>query len=362
MIKAQFSLASISLILGFQRLVPILIMGLGGQFADRLNPRLVVLTSELLAGICSIGLLILWNGAQTAYWPFLAICVLRSFMMTFQLGSKAKLSKLMSDGEYKSNSHHAIWLMKATQGATLFGGAIAYLFITKLDLKSAIVFDFITFAVSGLCIYQLPNPKQVLDSAITNSLAWQKKFLDLFHFNKTAAALDIFLALSLFGWASFTARLAGNDQSWNALFVASYGLAVWVAGFLERGLAKKWSSLPFWLIMATAYLGLSVVNGPQLSTLLVVFIRDISYWIILHRISGHIQHDSPSGLFGGISSARFTIMVIILSLGEIVVGAWSKSVSLMLDCNLRMLVALLVAIYLFFVKTSEVKKDDRPAL
>ncbi|MEK6773157.1 MAG: MFS transporter [Bdellovibrionota bacterium] len=362
MLKSEFSLASIGLILGLQRLLPILVVGIWGHISDCLSPKITVIVSEIIAAAASFALLLLWKGQDTAYTMFLAVCVLRSFLMSFQLGSRSKISKLLSDGQYSSNSKHAIWLMKATQGATLFGGAVAFVIIKNFSLETAIIFDLITFLLNGFIIYTIPLENLAPEDQPQETEPWYKKFSDLFKFNKDAAILDILLALSLFGWAAFSARLAGADQSWNALFTASYGLAVWIAGFMERSFAQKINSTPFWIALSLSYLGLAIFNGPHYSTLIIVFLRDISYWIILHRISSHIQHDSPIKLMGGISSARFTIMVTILSCGEMIVGAWSKFVPLWADSGLRAFVALTVGLVLLTRGSQAVVANDRPAL
>ncbi len=362
MLKSEFSLASISLILGLQRLLPILVIGIWGHLTDRLNPKLTVVVLEIIAAGTSIALLLLWKGHETVYSLLAFVCLLRAFMISFQLGSRSKISKLLGSDEYASNSKNAIWLMKATQGATLFGGIIAFVIIKNFNLETAILFDFITFVVNGVLIYGLSIESNDDKALLESDESWFKKFSDLFKHNKEAALLDIFLALSLFGWASYTARLAGVDQSWNGLFTASYGLAVWVAGFAERSFAKRVSSAPFWVIQAIAYVGLAMFGGPHYLTLVMVLIRDVSYWVILHRISSHIQRDSPSKLMGGISSARFTIMVIILAGGEMVVGGWSNFVPLWIDSGLRALITIGVGAVLLTKKSQKAVIDGRPIL
>lgn len=365
MLKSGFKLVEVSLILGLQRVVPIVVLGIWGHWTDRLNPKTTVIVSEIIAGIGSLAIFYLWEGPTTPYNPFLIVCVLRAFMLSFQLGSRAKISKLLSDGQYSSNSKHAIWFMKATQGAMLFSGAVAFIIIKFFSLEVAIIFDFVTFLVNGLIIFLIPVKTTSEITEVTPPLteSWTKKFSDLFKFNKEAAVLDIMLAISLLGWATFTARLAGADQSWNAIFTASYGLSVWIAGFLEESFAKRISSVPFWIVLSFSYLGLSLFNGPHYMTLAMVFIRDISYWIILHRISSHIQHDSPVGLIGGISSARFSIMVTILGLGEMFVGGWSNVVPVWADSGMRAIVAVSVGVALLMArKTTKVALSERPAL
>lgn len=359
--QAGFDLAQISLILGLQRFIPVFIMGVWGHLTDTLNPKTTVVVLEILAGLLSMSLLLIWNESHTNYIAFLSVCVLRAVLVNFQTGSRVKLSKLLSDGSYQSNAKHAIWQMKATQGATLFAGLMGLVLIKFLSLKTAIILDFISFLANGLIILFIPSHKEEEKNTFQN-ISWKQKFSDHFKYNKQAAILDIALAISIGGLISFFARVSGADHIWNALFLTSYGLSVWIAGFLERSAAKKFSSTPFWIVMSVSFVLLGKFGGPNVESLILMFIKDISYWVILHRISGHIQNDTPAHSIGAVSSARFSIMVIILSVGEILVGAWSSVVPLYIESTLRALVALATGLAIMMAKKKVGVESDRPAL
>jgi hypothetical protein len=363
MLGAGFPLFQVSLILGLQRFVPVLVMGIWGHATDRLNPRMTVIVLEVAAALSSFALLILWKGAETNYLSFLVVCVVRSVMSNFQTGSRGKIAKLLADGSYGSNAKHAIWQMKSTQGATLFAG-IAGLFLIKfLTMKAAIVVDLVTFAING--VFMLAIQLEADERTVPmSSPSWRQKFHDLFKYNSQAATLDIMLAISIAGLMSFIARVSDGNPIWNAAFMTSYGLAVWAAGFLERSYAKNFSSVPFWIVLGGSYLFIGSSHGPSVWILGFMFLKDMSYWVILHRISGHIQADTPTRLVGAISSARFSIMVVILSVGEILVGAWAPSVSLLAESILRSSVALGVGFFLLNRSTLKIKTivNERPAL
>jgi len=365
MLQAGFPLFEVSLIIGLQRFVPVFVMGVWGHLTDRLNPRLTVVTLEIAAATASLALLKIWDGANTNYILFLAVCVARAVMVNFQTGSRGKIAKILSDGSYGSNAKHAIWQMKSTQGATLFAG-IAGLFLIKfLSMKSAIIVDLVTFLVNGLILFaiEFESEKSV---NVDQSLGWKQKFHDLFKYNPQAAALDIMLAISIGGLMSFMARVSDGNHIWNAIFMTSYGLSVWIAGFLERSYAKKFSSIPFWLVLGGSYLIIGASHGPTMWVLAFMFLKDISYWVILHRISGHIQADTPTNLMGAVSSARFSIMVTILAMAEILVGAWAPVVPLWAETSLRAAVAVGVGLYLLNINRGVLKVkevvNDRPAL
>lgn len=358
--KAGFDLSQISLILGLQRFFPVFVMGAWGHLTDIFSAKMTVVVLEVLAGILSLSLLLVWSESSTNYVLFLTLCVLRATLVNFQTGSRVKISKMLSDGSYQSNAKHAIWQMKATQGATLFAGLVGLILIQFLTLKTAIVLDLVTFFVNGLIVFFIDADKDE-QKASQGSITWKQKFSDHFRYNRQAAILDIALAVSIEGVVSHFARVSGSDHIWNAIFLTSYGLSVWIAGFLERSFAKKFSTVPFWIVMSVSFALLGKFAGPNVESLVLMFIKDISYWIILHRISGHIQSDTPVNAIGAVSSARFAIMVVILSLGEILVGAWSNTVPLWTENLIRAGIAFMVGAVLLSRKNVRVT-SDRPAL
>ncbi|MEK6774181.1 MAG: hypothetical protein AABY64_09585 [Bdellovibrionota bacterium] len=90
MLKDGTELFYASLIIGLSRLIPVVISTLWGQAADQLPPKLTVLVTELLAATASFGILLSWNHGKGAYWLLLIFCVLKSSVVTFQAGSRAK--------------------------------------------------------------------------------------------------------------------------------------------------------------------------------------------------------------------------------------------------------------------------------
>ncbi len=359
--RAGYDLPQISLILGSQRFLPVFVMGVWGHLTDEFNPKMSVVILEVLAGLLSVSLLFVWKDSNTNYLIFLALCVMRATLVNFQTGSRVKISKILSDGTYQSNAKHAIWQMKATQGATLFAGLIGIVFIKFLTLKIAIILDFATFIANGLIVFFMPG-EEVEQKSTPSVVSWKQKFADHFRYNRQSAILDIALAVSIAGLISFFARVSGSNPVWNAIFLTSYGLSVWIAGFFERSFAKKFSTVPFWIVMGFSFVFLGRFGGPNVESLVFMFLKDVSYWIILHRISGHIQDDTPMQAIGSVSSARFAIMVVILSIGEVLVGAWSKVVPLWAECSMRAAVAVLVGVVLLVSRQNEAVARDRPAL
>jgi MFS family permease len=360
MLKSGFHLGHASLIIGLQRFTPVAVNGLWGHFTDRFRPSLTVAFAEAIAAVSSVALLLAWSGPHTNYALLVSICV-RAIVVSFQMGSRCKITKLFSDETYAGNSKHAIWLNKATQGATLFGGLLSWIIIRYFNFETAVIFDAATFLLSGAIAFSIPDFANTKDEC-SDDVSWHKKFSDLFRFNSRSARLDILLVIPMMGTVAYMARLAGSDQSWTGIYMATYGLAVWAAGFLERSTTSKVASCPFWIILGVSYLMLGFIPGPNFLTVLIFFVKDLAFWIVFHRISAHIQTDTPVSKIGGVMSARNCIITLILTSGEVLVGAWSGIVPLSVDSAWRGILAVSVGLVLIAVSTRKVALAGRPAL
>lgn len=331
MVRSGFDLFHISLILGLQRLVPMFILGVLGHRTDSLSPKLTVILAELGAAAATFGILWAWSEGHPAYVFLVAFTLLKTSIVSFQIGSKAKLMKLLADDTYASNSNHAIWFNKATQGATLFAGACAWPIVKYGSFEVAIWFDLLSFVANGLIIYFIRFENEGVAGASESKQTVLSKFLDFYRFNSRAAKLDLLLAVSMMGTTSFTARIAGDDQTWVAVLLASYGASVWISGFFEKSKYKKLHPLVLWAGLGVSYVLIGLFPARGVATLGCALLKDTFYWLLFHRISSHIQTDTPQSVMGAVSSARFTQMVIVLASGELLVGAWSKTVPVLFD-------------------------------
>ena len=362
MLRSGFHLGEASLIIAAQRFRPVLINAAWGHLTDSFSPCAIVAIAEGIAALSSVCLLIIWKGAGTSYFLLATLCIVRAIVVAFQVGSRSKITKYLSDESIVSNFRNAIWLNKATQGATLFGGFAGWVIIHYFSFKTAIVFDAITFLINGAIAFLIPNFEGYSKALNHFTLTWHQKFNDLFSFNRRSATLDILLMIPMMGTVAFMARLAGSDQSWIGIYMAGYGLAVWVSGYLERGITTKVSTFPFWIIMGASFIALGQLHSPSIMTLVILFFRDLAFWIIFHRISGHIQMDTPADRTGSVMSARNCIMTAILTSGEVLVGVWSNYVPIAAESLVRGMFAVSVSFYLFAMRVQKTACVDRPAL
>lgn len=361
MLKDGSELFYASLIIGLSRLIPVLISTFWGQVADRLPPKLTVLASELLAAAASVGILLTWDHGKDAYWLLLVFCVLKASIVTFQAGSRAKITKFFSDETYASNSKHAVWYNKATQGATLFAGLCAWIIIKYYSFKVAVLLDFATFLLNGIFILFI-SVKDSYSSATTEKEPFYKKFVDFYRYNPRAARLDFLLCISMMGTVSFMARLSGQDQKWNALFMAGYGFAVWFAGFIERGQYLKNFSKLIWVGLGLSYIILGLIPGQEWLTLSLSVFKDICFWLLFHRISTYVQMDTPQKVMGGVSSARMVQVAAVLAIGEVTVGAWQNVLPIFYDGLWRGLFCFILVAVMMLPQFQSEAKNGHPKI
>ena len=345
MLKNNFSLFEVGIVTGLSRLIPILVSTFFGQLADKWSPRSVIIFTEIGAALTSIGLFVGWQRGHDGYLLILAFMILRAVFVSFQTGSRSKIAKLLSQDTLASNAKNAIWLNKATQGATLFAGVLGLFAISFTNFESVILFDALTFILNGFIVFFLISYDEQSESGSKQTVI--QKFYDLYQSNQRVAVLDLLLAVAMMGTSSIMARLAGSEEQWVSIFLISYGLSVWISGFTERtSFFNKIPMQQMWLLMGTAYAVLGFVPGPNFLVWVICFAKDFSYWTIFHRISAEIQHNTPKEKIASVTHARMAQMIAVLSVGEIAVGAWRDVLPMWAEGLWRGSVCILVVLLL----------------
>jgi len=355
MIKAGLSTFEVGLFVGATRFFPILSTLLLGDISDRISPRKLIIVSEVLASIISLGLILAWTNISYSVIPFISLSMIRACILSIQAPSKSKIAKIIAGADYSKNSLTAIWLNKVTHGSALFAAIIGFVFVTKLTMVHVLAFDFLTFLINGIIVWKLSIGSTKGSDSI--NFRFFEKFKYLYRYSQRAATLDILLALVMCGANLFSTRIAGTREELIPLFLGSYGLAVWTSGFLERWAPIRKAHISVWVVLGLSYVFLGQLADTGWAALFVYFISDSAYWLLFHRYSAHIQTDAPPEKAAAIFSARIIQMLIVLSLGEFVVGFWSQYVSVEWDATWRAVLCLIVAIMLVKIKSVKVNKN-----
>jgi hypothetical protein len=345
--------AFVGALIGAVRLAPIFVNLVFGDIGDHAPARRVVLLSELIAAILTLAMLATWRAGEQAFIWFAALCVLRGAVAATQQGSRAKISKLLSDGTFKSDSRHAMLLNKMTQGATIFAALAGWLVYRYGSLETAILIDATTFLIGGLVILLIPKSVDTISTPVNRGRGLiTDKFANLYHFAPRAARLDLLLAFVSCGAAMFAGRLAASEPIWAAAIMGVYGAAVWVGGTIEAGIGRYIPESVAWLLLGATLFGATLLSETNLVwTVAVIFIKDIVKWILFHRYSAEIQHKIPAQRIASAYSTRMFQISAVAAAGEMLVGWASTWLPLTYDGLLRGGVCAVVALYLFASRT-----------
>jgi MFS family permease len=137
--------------LGIAQLVPVLVFGLlGGAYADRINRRLLMLSSEAaMAGVVALLLVnsLLPHPSLTAI--FVLVALLQAIAAFHTPAMEALTQKLVDPSEYAAAG--ALGGFRGSAGA-IAGPLLGGVLIATFGLNGAYLFDFLSFAGALICV------------------------------------------------------------------------------------------------------------------------------------------------------------------------------------------------------------------
>jgi len=158
-------------LLGLVQLVPVLVFGLlGGAYADRLNRRRLLLTSEFLMAALVFGLFLNASREEPSVTLiFVLAAALQAVLGFHRPAMEALTQKLVEPRDYPAIA--ALGSLRYSLGAIL-GPALGGLMIDRVGIGFTYLFDFFTFAAALLSLYlmrQTPNPEPSQQSLLRDS-------------------------------------------------------------------------------------------------------------------------------------------------------------------------------------------------
>jgi hypothetical protein len=230
---AGYSLTELALMIIISRMATLLVSALLGSIGDVIDSRRILLWSEVIGILASLGLWLSWAAGRDYFSAFLIATAVRALAMAIQSPARNKLAKLYGDSGFSSQSKFAIWINKATSGSTVFAAILAFGFFKWSSLTTVIAFDCATFIVNGIVIYFLVNPKDEL-SHYRGILTLPRDclrhtlygFIEFYTSLKFYAVMDILLALSLTGINILTVRLVQGNYTLITVLCMITGAAV----------------------------------------------------------------------------------------------------------------------------------------
>jgi MFS family permease len=277
--------------LGIAQLLPVLVFGLlGGAYADRINRRLLMLSSE--AGMAVIIALLLLNSLRP-YPSLAAIFILVAFLQALAAfhspAMEALTQKLVEPSEYAAAG--ALSGFRGSAGAIagpLRGGVL----IATSGLTGAYLFDLFSFAGAVICVALMrrtPNPEVAPHSPLTDAAIGVRFALSKAELIGTYL-IDIAAMLFAFPVALFPAlSLQWGDARMTGVLFSSMAIGSLIATLLS-GWSSRIRRQGRVVVIAAAAWGLFILGAGLAPTPLLV--------VLCLVVAGGA--DMISGLFRGI--------------------------------------------------------------
>jgi len=343
MSKMGFSVWDIGLFVGTFRFLPSLLSLLFSRFFIRMAHLKYYVPLELASFALSLALAFLVSKPGFNIYSFTTLSLLRAILALPQRANRPAIMKFLEEKADLAHTRPALWLNKVTHGATFFSALIGLSGLTVFSFSTIILFDGFTFLVSaifsyGVIKYILRMQKSfeekseedapTLQGLKEGTLIFAKKMPLIF-------LLDFFLATILIGANMFSVRIAGDQPLLIPLLLMSYGLAVWVGGYLIRFKQFEEKIIWVWPLMGLAFCAVGFFPGRGFLTWGLTFICDLGYWLLFHYLTEMIQKNCNLKDVESVYYARNTLMALYLALGEFAVGGWANSFALTYEGLLR---------------------------
>lgn len=338
------TIAEIGIFVGTFRLIPALFSILFNNLFLKLGKVKYYIPLEILSFFMSLVLAYYVKDTHFNILIFTTLAVVRAILSLPQRGNRPYIMKFLEDKMNLAHERPILWLNKVTHGATFFAAILSALGVTYLSLSTIILIDGFTFLISALLslgviklIKNFEEQNSLEETTDQVSKLWLGSKL-LIEKLPMISLLDLVLATVLIGANMFSVRVAGKQEILIPLLLMSYGLSVWIGGFLIRIKHFEKYIFWFWPLMALGFYLVSLHPGEGMLTWMLTFLSDLSYWIIFHYITETIQNEFPLSQIDIVHYARNSLMMMYLALGEYGVGFWSNHLVLSLEGIIRALI------------------------
>lgn len=152
----------------------LLLSPLAGALVDRHNRKLMMMVSDLAAGLSTLGLLVLFATGHMQFWYLYVAQVINGIGNTFQWPAYSAAISTMVPKEQYGRANGLMSLVEAGPGvlAPILAGAL----LPLIQLTGIMVLDVITFilAIGALLIVYVPQPKRTEEGKAGKGSIWKE--------------------------------------------------------------------------------------------------------------------------------------------------------------------------------------------
>jgi DHA3 family macrolide efflux protein-like MFS transporter len=257
----------------------LLISPLAGVLVDRHNRKLMMMVSDLGAGLATVGILVLQAFGVLEVWHLYVAAVINGLGNTFQWPAYSATISTMLPKEQYGRANGMMSLIEAGPGviAPLIAGAL----LPSIGLAGILFIDVATFilAIGALLVVYIPQPLRTDEGAQGKGSLWEQAvygFRYIFARPGLVGLLTIFLLGNLFSGIQWTllAPMILSRTGNNEVIFGSVQSAGAIGGVIGGVLMSLWGGFKRRIH--------GVLLGWILASLALVFLgigRDLSVWI-----------------------------------------------------------------------------------
>ncbi|MCU0480518.1 MAG: MFS transporter [Anaerolineae bacterium] len=146
-------------LVGFFNFMPIVLFSpIAGALVDRWNRKLVMMISDLAAGLSTVAIFLLFNAGQLQIWHLYLAGLFSGMFQAFQFPAYSASISLMLPKEQYARASGMMSLAESASG--IFAPSLAAALLAFVGLRGVLLFDIISFvfAVSMLFLVHIPQP------------------------------------------------------------------------------------------------------------------------------------------------------------------------------------------------------------
>ncbi len=320
-------------LVGFFNFAPEVLLGpIAGALVDRWNRKLVMIISDVAAGLATIAIFLLYNSGQLEIWHLYVAGAVTAAFKSFQWPAFSAAISTMIPKEQYTRANGILSLTESVSG--ILAIPLAGLLLNRIGLNGIMTIDIITFlaAVGGILVVSIPQPKVSAEGEAKNNI-WRDSIFGFRYILKRPSLLGLQM---LFFFSNLLASIAGtllapmilsrtgNDEQILSFVQGAFGAGAVLGGLIlvrtgglkrrTNGIIWGWffgslfgytllgagRSLPFWLVVAFA------------SSVVIVYINASNQAIWQAKV--------PADLQGRVFSARRMIAQIVGPVGILLAG------------------------------------------
>ncbi len=215
----QATTLSLLAVTGFAPVV--LFSPIAGALVDRWNRRLVMMISDLAAGITTIMVFILLSSGNLEMWHLYVLNFLAGIFQAFQFPAYSAAVTMMVPKEHYGRANGLISL--AGPASSIFSPILAAALIGSIGLEGIMIIDIVTFsaAIGMLLLVFIPQPEATEEGEAAKSNLLQESLFGFRYIFKRPSLLGLqlmFFYINLVGMLAFTLMTpmilsrSGNDE------------------------------------------------------------------------------------------------------------------------------------------------------